>query len=187
MSLLRPALLGALLLSFALPVKAQEAPPSPVLAAPPSPALAAPASPSPALQVKSTHGDWEVLCGKIAAAGIEECFMAQGVSARQTNQAIMTAMVLRPESEPPVLRLTAPLGILLVRGLGFTIDGAKIGEVPFLYCLADGCVTQVTLEDDVLAKLKAGQKATATVYRPDNQAVGVPISLSGFTAAYAAL
>ena len=185
MSLLRPALLGVLLLAFVLPVEAQEPPPSPALAAPPSPALAAPAS--PALQVKSTHGDWEVLCGKIAAAGIEECFMAQGVSARQTNQAIMTAMVLRPKGEPPVLRLTAPLGILLVRGLGFAIDGAEIGEVPFLYCLADGCVTQVTLEDDVLAKLKAGQKATATVYRPDNQAVGVPISLSGFTAAYAAL
>ena len=183
MSRLRPALLGALLLSFVSPLQAQEAPPSPALAAPPSPAQAA----RPALQVKSTHGDWEVLCGKIAAANVEECFMAQGVSARQTNQAVMTAMVLRTEGEPPVLRLTAPLGILLVRGLGFTIDGAKIGEVPFLYCLADGCVTQVTLEDDVLAKLKAGQKATATVYRPDNQAFNVPISLSGFTAAYASL
>ncbi|MCB1883035.1 MAG: invasion associated locus B family protein [Geminicoccaceae bacterium] len=144
---------------------------------------------NPALKVKETHGDWEVVCGRTTPAAVkDECFMAQGVNSRETNRAVMTAMVLKSEAKKePVLRLTVPLGILLPRGLAFAIDGEEVGGVPFLYCLADGCVTQVTLDGATLGKLKAGKKATATVHQANDKPVSIPVSLNGFTAGYDAI
>ena len=156
----------------------------------PAPATLAPATgTNPALKVKETHGDWEIVCGKTSPTAIkDECFMAQGVNSRETKRPVLTAMVLKPENQKePVLRLTVPLGILLPRGLAFAIDGEQVGGVGFLYCLADGCVTQVTLDAAIVGKLKAGKAATATIHQPNDKPVSIPVSLNGFTAGYDAI
>lgn len=137
----------------------------------------------PALESRAKHGDWEIVCGQ-AEGGGEECVMAQAVNNRETNRPVLAAMVMKPPAKDPILRLTVPLGVLLPRGLNFEIDGREVGGTGFLYCLVEGCVTQVTLEAELVSSLKAGQKAIATVYRPDDQPLNVPLSLAGFTAAF---
>jgi invasion protein IalB len=53
-------------------------------------------------------------------------------------------------------------------------------------CEPQGCVVELLLEPDLLARLKSGREARALVhvYRENGlQRVGLPVSLLGFTAA----
>ncbi len=86
-----------------------------------------------------------------------------------------------------VLRVFAPLGVLLPPGLGLKIDGADVGHAPFLRCHSFACYAQVVVEDDLEAKFKAGQRAIFIIFQTEEAGIGIPISLAGFTAGVAQL
>jgi len=86
-----------------------------------------------------------------------------------------------------ILRVFAPLGILLPPGLGLQVDGEKVGHVPFVRCHVVGCFAQVTLTDDLVSRFKEGETAWFIVFQSQEEGIGIPISLSGFTSALAAL
>jgi invasion protein IalB len=99
----------------------------------------------------------------------------------------MTVIAANPAAAEPLLRITVPLGALLPNGLNMTVDGIDLGTVGFLTCFMDGCMTQVTLTADVLGNMKAGNQALITIYDTVGQPASLPLSLSGFTAAWGAL
>ena len=136
--------------------------------------------------LRETHGDWQVHCAT-DPAGLQECFIFQAVDMQANGERVMTAVAAKPAGAEPLLRLTVPLGVLLPNGLNMAVDQVDLGTVGFLTCFVDGCMTQVTLTPDVLSSLKAGNQATVTIYDTVGQPAGLPLSLSGFTAAWDAL
>jgi len=135
--------------------------------------------------VKATHGDWQVQC----PANVSEtnpCAMVQELVSEDQHR-VMSAIILNPPGGEPFMRVIVPLGILLPGGMTLSIDGNKVGSVGFINCLPDGCMTQVALKPEVLDQLKAGNQAVVTIYEQNEQAVDLPLSLSGFTAAYGEL
>jgi invasion protein IalB len=134
------------------------------------------------VSVKATHGDWRVHCPE-QVTETNPCAMFQELLSDQDRR-LMSAIVMSPPSAEPFLRIIVPLGVLLPGGMTLTIDGTEVGTVGFINCLPDGCMTQVALKPDVLEQLKQGNEATVTVYEQTEQPVKLPISLSGFTAAY---
>ena len=62
----------------------------------------------------------------------------------------------RPQAR--LLRVLAPLGVLLPNGLGLNVDGKDMGRVAFVRCLPNGCVAEVVLDD---ALLKNSSRARA--------------------------
>ncbi len=136
--------------------------------------------------LRSTHGDWQVLC-VLNENLLEECFIGQALDDQVSGQRAMTAMVMKAPDNSVALRITVPLGVLIPAGLDLTIDGSSVGEVGFVACFPDGCMTQVGMSAEVLASLKAGNQATVTVHDFDNQPIALPLSLTGFTAAFDAL
>ena len=137
----------------------------------------------PPQTLRETHGDWEVHCG-IGQTGVEECFMFQAVNMQGSLERVMTAVVAKPIGEQPLLRLTVPLGVLLPNGLNMTVDQVDMGTVGYLTCFADGCMTQVDMTPDVVSSLKGGFQGMITVTDTFGQPAQLPLSLTGFTAAY---
>ncbi len=87
------------------------------------------------------------------------------------------------DKQARILRVLAPLGVLLPSGLGLRVDNADIGRAGFVRCLPNGCIAEVILEEDLLSKLQAGSQATFIIFQTPEEGIGIPISLNGFSAA----
>jgi invasion protein IalB len=79
-----------------------------------------------------------------------------------------------------ILRVLAPLGVLLPSGLGLKVDQADIGRTPFVRCLPNGCVAEVVMDDKLTDQIKAGTNATFIVFQTPEEGIGIPIALKGF-------
>jgi invasion protein IalB len=133
------------------------------------------------LPVKSTHGDWQVRCDTPAGAKSEQCVLMQFVTAEDRENVGLTVIVLKTaDKKAKIMRILAPLGVLLPSGLGLKIDDTDMGRAGFVRCLPNGCVAEVILEDKLLTKLEGGKTATFIIFQTPEEGIGIPISLNGF-------
>lgn len=138
--------------------------------------------------IKETHGDWQVRCETPAGAPVEQCALVQNVTAEDRENIGLTVIYLRTADEQAkILRVLAPLGVLLPSGLGLSIDGQDIGRAGFVRCLPNGCIAEVMLEDQLINRLASGKVATFVIFQTPEEGIGIPISLAGFGAGVAAL
>src|SRR5687767_898323 len=74
-------------------------------------------------QVKGTHGSWQLRCGQPPGARAEKCALVQSVKAEDRPNITLTVIFLRSyDGKTRILRVIAPLGVLLPTGLGLKID-----------------------------------------------------------------
>lgn len=138
--------------------------------------------------VKAQYGDWQMSCDTPAGASFEQCALIQNVTAEDQPNVGLSVVVLRTaDRQARLLRVLAPLGVLLPNGLGLNVDGADLGRVAFVRCLPDGCVAEVVMDDALLAKLSDGNTAIFVVFRTPEEGIGIPVSLTGFKDGFAAL
>ncbi|RUW80515.1 invasion associated locus B family protein, partial [Mesorhizobium sp. M8A.F.Ca.ET.059.01.1.1] len=105
----------------------------------------------PSGTVKSTHGAWSIICDTPAGATSEQCVMMQNVVAEDRPEMGLSVVVLRTaDNKAEILRVLAPLGVLLPNGLGLNVDGKDIGRAYFVRCFQDGCYAEVILEKPLL-------------------------------------
>jgi invasion protein IalB len=151
--------------------------------------LATPVPPAAAQgEVKATHGDWQMRCDTPPGATGEQCALIQNVTAEDRENVGLSVIVLKTaDKQARILRVLAPLGVLLPSGLGLRVDDTDIGRAGFVRCLPNGCIAEVILEDALLAKLKAGGQATFIIFQTPEEGIGIPISLNGFSAGFDAL
>ena len=138
--------------------------------------------------VRSSHGDWQVRCDTPAGAQSEQCVLMQFVTAEDRDNVGLTVIVLKTaDKKARIMRILAPLGVLLPSGLGLKIDDADMGRAGFVRCLPNGCVAEVILEDQLLQKLQTGKTATFIIFQTPEEGIGIPISLNGFGPGFEAL
>lgn len=151
-------------------------------------AVSAPAAVLAQGAVKSTHGDWQMRCDTPAGAQGEQCAIVQSVTADDRPNVGLTVIVLKTaDKKSRLLRVLAPLGVLLPSGLGLRIDQAEVGRAGFVRCLPNGCVAEVVLEDQLINQLKTGKQATFIIFQTPEEGIGVPVSLNGFGPGFDAL
>jgi len=131
--------------------------------------------------VKSQHGDWQVVC-KDPPAGSKNpvCALVQSVTAEDKNNIGLTVYFQKFSNGTRVLRVFAPLGVLLPPGLGLKIDDKDVGHAPFLRCHSFACYAQVVVEDPLVEQLKTGKTAIFIIFQTEEAGIGIPISLKGF-------
>jgi invasion protein IalB len=175
------------------PVLAQQQPapkppaPQPAPAQPAAPQQAAPGQSQPQAPgtVKSNHGAWSVVCDKPAGASAEQCALMQNVIAEDRPEVGLSVVVLKTaDRKSKILRVLAPLGVLLPNGLGLNVDGKDIGRAYFVRCFADGCYAEVVLEDELLKTFRSGKSATFIVFQTPEEGIGIPVDLKGFAEGY---
>lgn len=134
--------------------------------------------------VKSQHGDWQIVCkGPPPGAKNEVCAVVQSVTAEDRNNVGLTVYFQRFSDGRRVLRVFAPLGVLLPPGLGLKIDNRDVGHAPFVRCNTFACYAQVVLEDPLLEQFKNGKQAVFIIFQSEEAGIGIPISLAGFSQA----
>ncbi len=138
--------------------------------------------------VKAQHGDWQVVC-KDPPPGAKNgvCALVQSVTAEDRNNIGLTVYFQKFSNGTRVLRVFAPLGVLLPPGLGLKIDDKDVGHAPFLRCHNFACYAQVVVEDQLIEQLKTGKTAIFIIFQTEEAGIGIPISLAGFGEALAAL
>jgi invasion protein IalB len=155
------------------------------------PALAQP-SPAPDPpengQVRGNHGAWQVNCATPPGSSEEKCALVQSVTAEDRPNVGLTVTLFETSGDKKkLLRVVAPLGVLLPTGLGLKIDGADVGNAPFLKCGRNGCIAEVVLQDDLIEKFKAGQQAIFIIFETPEAGIGIPIVLAGLGEGLASL
>jgi invasion protein IalB len=135
--------------------------------------------------VKSVHKDWQIRCDTPPGAKTEQCALIQSVTAEDRANVGLTVIVLKTaDAKSRLMRVVAPLGVLLPSGLGLKIDNADVGRAGFVRCLPNGCVAEVIMDDELLKKLRSGKTATFIIFQSPEEGIGFPMSMAGFGEGY---
>jgi invasion protein IalB len=138
--------------------------------------------------VKAQYGDWQMSCDTPPGASFEQCAIIQNVTAEDQPNVGLSVIVLKTaDQQVRLLRVLAPLGVLLPNGLGLNVDGRDIGRVAFVRCLPNGCVAEVVLDEQLIKTLSEGSNAIFVVFKTPEEGVGIPVSLKGFGDGFAQL
>ena len=132
--------------------------------------------------VKSVHGDWQIRCDTPPGAQSEQCALMQSVTAEDRPNIGLTVIVLKTSDQKSrLMRVVAPLGVLLPSGLGLKIDNQDVGRAGFVRCLPSGCVAEVVMDDKLLGQLKSAKTATFIIFETPEEGIGFPLSLNGLS------
>src|SRR3990170_4339269 len=135
--------------------------------------------------VKSVHKDWQIRCDTPPGAKAEQCALIQSVTAEDRANVGLTVIVLKTaDAKSRLMRVVAPLGVLLPSGLGLKIDTADIGRAGFVRCLPNGCIAEVIMDDALIQKLRTGQTSTFIIFQTPEEGIGFPMALKGFGDGY---
>ncbi|MGJ8529771.1 invasion associated locus B family protein [Maritalea sp.] len=130
--------------------------------------------------VRAQYGDWQLTCDTPPGASFEQCALIQNVTADDQPGVALSVIVLKTaDGQARLLRVLAPLGILLPNELGLVLDGKDQGRAPFIRCLPNGCMAEVVLDDALLAQLRTGTSALFVVFKTPEEGIGIPVSLLG--------
>ena len=135
--------------------------------------------------VRSVHGDWQIRCDTPPGAQAEQCALIQSVVAEDRSNAGLTVIVLKTaDQKSKLMRVVAPLGVLIPSGLGLKIDNADVGRAGFVRCLPNGCVAEVVMDDKLLGQLRSAKTATFIIFETPEEGIGFPLSLNGLAEGY---
>jgi invasion protein IalB len=131
--------------------------------------------------LQAKYGDWEMRCETPPGASSQQCALIQSVSAEDRPNINLVVIVLKTaDGKSRLLRVIAPLGVLLPAGLGLKIDSTDVGRAGFVRCLPSGCVAEVTLQDKLIQQLGSGKTATFIIFETPEEGIGIPLALAGF-------
>src|ERR1700752_1432910 len=101
--------------------------------------------------VRSVHNDWQIRCDTPPGAQGEQCALMQSVTAEDRANVGLTVIVLKTaDQKSRLMRVVAPLGVLLPSGLGVKSDINDVGRAGFGRGLPNGCGAEVVMEDRVI-------------------------------------
>jgi invasion protein IalB len=131
--------------------------------------------------VKSVHGEWQIRCDTPPGAQSEQCALIQSVTAEDRPNVGLTVIVLKSaDQKARVMRVLAPLGVLIPAGLGLKINQADIGRASFVRCLPNGCIAEVIMDENLIKQMRTGQTATFIIFQTPEEGIGIPMGLKGF-------
>lgn len=163
--------------------------------------------------IRSKHGDWAIRCEKIrlpekiakqiekvqgkklpaakdGVVAFEQCTAVQAAKSpkmKKLELAMVVAKTTQGGKQVTVMQILAPLGVFLPTGAVIGVDGKGLARMEFRICSPIGCLAQAPMKTDIVAKFQKGSKANVVVYLGPGDSFGVPVSLKGFSKAYATL
>lgn len=138
--------------------------------------------------VRESFDAWQIQCETPTGSDVELCALVQNVAAvDRPNVELRVTVVRTLDGGAHILRVAAPLGVLLDGGLGLRIDDTDIGTADFARCLPSGCYVEMIMEQELVNTLTTGTTAWFVIFQTPDEGIGIPIELAGFGAGFAAL
>ncbi len=135
----------------------------------------------------TTNQDWHVACRDTEVDGKAErlCQMQQTLEEVDSGEPFLRITIHYPRDngDRPVMRIFAPLGVLLRPGIVMQIDDGEELRLPFQVCLGQpaACIVEGAMEQDIVQLMKAGISGEFRLSMVGNRQVEAPFSLKGFT------
>lgn len=143
------------------------------------------------VQAKPEQGkkfkDWTVVCEKLPKSQKDICNIFQNVTNEKGVVVMQIAIGYPPGKNQAQALITLPLGVLLQPGIEFKGGTAEAFRVPFGVCVKNGCVAIAQLDASIIKGMKAGTKGSIKFAAAQKKIIEIPVSLSGFTAAFNSL
>lgn len=103
----------------------------------------------------------------------------------QSGQLVGSVTVRIPaDTGKPVIVISAPLGLYLPAGISYSIDGAAAQTLQIQSCDQNGCFANQPITAETLDAMFKGQKLEIAFSNLNKQSITLPLSLTGFSAAY---
>ena len=132
------------------------------------------------------HSAWASHCTSNTRGQVLECALEQRAIARETGRVIAIITIRLPaETRKPVAMIQLPVGLFLPAGLNVDVDGDMAQNFPFQTCNANACFVGFPLSDQLLKRMHNGGKFNLTFQYLNKKSLTLPMSLEGFTEAYA--
>ncbi len=134
---------------------------------------------------KKKKNPWSVQCGEDSKTGKKFCRMQQSLRFKKTGQRLL-AVVIQPQTiEPKIaILLSLPYGLYLPAGTAFKIDDGEENRMVIETCDAQGCYATGGISEKQVDAMKKGKKLLIGFQANNKKPITVPISLTGFTAAF---
>ena len=131
-------------------------------------------------------GDWELQCDPPAGPG-KQCALVQTASPAQNPNLYANVLLIRLDQNRLLLRIIAPLGVLVPTGVGLNIDGDDVGTAGFTRCHLSGCLADVLVSEALRKSLLTGSSASLTLHQTPDAALDFTFKLDGTNKGLAAL
>ena len=129
--------------------------------------------------LKNRVGPWDVMCETPTGASAEICALVQKAQNKERQNARIGVTIGRLLDDGSFfMRVTTPLGVFLPNKLKLNIDGAEVGDTPFIKCWPGGCITETPLSNDLLNRFFAGRSAIFTYSLSPDISISFEISLA---------
>lgn len=130
--------------------------------------------------------DWVSNCTSQTVSSSKICVLEKHLFYDKSMTKQMVSIGFRTSSnEPIIMVIVGPLGSLISEGVEIDLAGVPNKKLPFIFCDQRGCISQIQLNDEMLAGLRK-QKIVQMKYQllNSNKAV-VNFDITGFDAAFA--
>jgi invasion protein IalB len=157
------------------PAPAAQAPAGGAPAAPGAPGAVAGQPEEPPIQL--IYAPWTKFCVKGQdAAAKQVCFI--GKDGRiESGQTVIAAVIIEPEGDKKILRVTLPLGMKLVHGTRMYIDSNAPAQSPYFICFTNGCMADYDVTPELIGNLKKGQNLVIQAINASGAALTLPLPL----------
>ncbi len=135
---------------------------------------------------KSPETNWSARCVTDTSGQTSACHVIQRIKRNKTGALLMSVLVELPvKTLKPELKLNLPLGLYLPAGTTLQVDKTPTKEIQIETCDVKGCYAGIGVDEDMLIALKRGNTMTVTFQNVARQPIAIPVTLVGFTAAFA--
>jgi invasion protein IalB len=140
--------------------------------------------------VRDVFTDWQLRCER-AAQGEDPCQLYQLLRDGEGNSVAEFALFNVPDNDEVAAGATiiTPLMTLLTEPLTLSVDGGEVRPLQLQWCTEIGCVVQFGLTEGEVQSFRRGAMGRLTLVpvMAADRTEALDISLSGFTAGFAAL
>jgi len=129
----------------------------------------------------STYEDWQTIC--VLGEEKPACEVTQTMQLEKDGQTSFAMKItLIKQADNTLMEIALPLGLDLPAGIAIQVDDNGEVNLPFVTCVAKGCVAVATVDVGFVNELRQGA-ALKVAYRPfrQSQAIVLSSSLRGFT------
>jgi invasion protein IalB len=128
---------------------------------------------------------WETRCETPPGATTAQCAIVQSVVDDERPNVTLVVIALKTaDHKARLLRVIAPLGVLIPTGLELKLDADDFGRMSFVRCLPNGCVAETLIDDKLLDRMSAAKTITLVLFQTPEEGIGVPASMTGFRDAF---
>lgn len=127
---------------------------------------------------------WTKFCLKGQEAKPKQACFTGKEGRVETGQPVVVAVLIEPEGERKILRVTLPLGMLLLQGTRVIVDQGQPMTAPFVICFNNGCLADYEASDELVNNMKRGKGLVVQAFNGAGQPISLVLPLDEFAKAY---